>query len=523
MKRVNKKFTGACSILCLTFACFSVSINAQVYSQSGGTATKANQSYSTATTDQSAVTVSNSGVLSLTNSTIKTTGNTTSQDSSSFYGLNAGVLAQSGSTINLTGCSISTTGTGANGVFSTGTGTSIVMINDTVYCTGSGGHGVDATLTGTLTMKNCIVTTTESHGAAIATDRGGGTITATGGIFTTSGTDSPGIYSTGTVAVSDATINAIGSEGVVIEGANTATLINTKMTAAKGTRDRGVMVYQSMSGDASGNKGIYTQTGGTYSWTSTTGPAFYATNTTAVITLKGITINNSSPILVKAAADQWGNSGKNGGNVIFTADSETVTGNLICDNISSITAVLQNYTTLSGSIDSASLTLDATSKWVVTGTSYLTSLSDASGISGTTISNIVGNGNLVYYNAGSSANSSLGGKTYTLTNGGKLLPYGVSAVKDEQDKSKTGWQLEQNYPNPFNPSTTIKYTVPVAGKVVLKVYDMTGKEVATLVNGQQEAGAHEIAFNALNLASGVYLYMFRAGNSTQSKKMILMK
>jgi hypothetical protein len=397
------------------------------------------------------------------------------------------------------------------------------MTNDTVYCSGSGGHGVDATLAGTLNLTDCIVTTTQSHGAAIATDRGGGTIVAKGGVFTTSGQDSPGVYSTGTIAVSDATINAIGAEGVVIEGANSVVLTNSNMTAAKGTRDRGVMIYQSMSGDASGNKGIYTQTGGTYKWTSTTGPAYYVTNTTASITLKDLVITNSSPILVKAAADQWGNSGKNGGIAVLTADNETLTGNLLCDKISSITVVLQNNTALTGLIDSAAVSLDATSQWVVTGTSYITSLTDPSGISGTSITNIVGNGNVVYYNPASAANSSLGGKTYTLANGGKLLPYGTSAVEEQKSGSKLEWRLEQNYPNPFNPSTVIRYTTPTEGKVSLKVYDMLGQEVATLNNEKQSAGAHEVQFNASQLASGVYVYSLRAGNMILVKKMLLVR
>jgi len=83
--------------------------------------------------------------------------------------------------------------------------------------------------------------------------------------------------------------------------------------------------------------------------------------------------------------------------------------------------------------------------------------------------------------------------------------------------------LEQNYPNPFNPSTKIKYQIQVGGFVSLKVYDVLGKEVATLVNGEKSAGSYEIEFDASKLSSGVYFYNLRSGDFTQTNKMVLMK
>ncbi len=83
--------------------------------------------------------------------------------------------------------------------------------------------------------------------------------------------------------------------------------------------------------------------------------------------------------------------------------------------------------------------------------------------------------------------------------------------------------LHQNYPNPFNPSTTIKYAVPKTSQVTIKVYDMTGQEVALLVNEMKETGTHEIKFDARNLASGIYIYRMIADNFTSVRKLNLLK
>jgi len=85
------------------------------------------------------------------------------------------------------------------------------------------------------------------------------------------------------------------------------------------------------------------------------------------------------------------------------------------------------------------------------------------------------------------------------------------------------FSLEQNYPNPFNPNTVISYQTPVSGNVILKVYDVLGNEVATLVNGQVEAGKHNIDFDASGLNSGVYFYKIEIGSFVDTKKMILLK
>jgi hypothetical protein len=85
------------------------------------------------------------------------------------------------------------------------------------------------------------------------------------------------------------------------------------------------------------------------------------------------------------------------------------------------------------------------------------------------------------------------------------------------------FKLEQNYPNPFNPVTSIKYYVPEAAFVTLKVYDILGNEVSSLVNEEKAPGIYSVSFNAAERSSGVYIYSMRAGNYTETRKMILLK
>jgi hypothetical protein len=104
------------------------------------------------------------------------------------------------------------------------------------------------------------------------------------------------------------------------------------------------------------------------------------------------------------------------------------------------------------------------------------------------------------------------------------IVYGQGILdKTKSNEMISDYSLEQNYPNPFNPSTKISYSIKEEGLVTLKVYDVLGKEVATLVNEHRPAGNYEVEFNASQLPSGMYIYKIQAGSFTDVKKMILTK
>jgi hypothetical protein len=122
-----------------------------------------------------------------------------------------------------------------------------------------------------------------------------------------------------------------------------------------------------------------------------------------------------------------------------------------------------------------------------------------------------------------------GAMTYKATRGDKYVTAEVEfinenfSVENEENSSPYEFELSQNYPNPFNPSTNISFTLPEAGIVSLKVYNVLGQEVATLANQRFGSGSHSLSFDASLLSSGVYIYRLQAGNKVQTKKMLLVK
>lgn len=99
----------------------------------------------------------------------------------------------------------------------------------------------------------------------------------------------------------------------------------------------------------------------------------------------------------------------------------------------------------------------------------------------------------------------------------------TSVVQIEDELLPTEFRLEQNYPNPFNPSTTIRFAVPKTSNVTIKIYDVLGRQVATLVDKEYRAGVYKVVFEASALASDLYIYRIQAEGFTQSRKLMFLK
>ena len=215
-----------------------------------------------------------------------------------------------------------------------------------------------------LNASNVTVATSGRSSAAIRSDRGGGTVNVTGGSYDTTGVGSPAIYSTADITVSDAKLSATTSEAVVIEGGNTVTLSNVEITGSntelngQSTVNTNVLIYQSMSGDASEGASTFTMTDG--SMTAVTGAMFHVTNTTTTINLENVdfTYASDSNVFLNASADSWGRSGSNGGQVTLNLKFQDITGAILSDDSSSV-----------------AVNLDDQSTWTLTGDSNVASFS----------------------------------------------------------------------------------------------------------------------------------------------------
>ncbi len=389
----------------------SIELSAK-YSISSGSKKISSKTITETTADSSAVLVTNGASLKITDTTITKSGDTSNTDSSNFYGLNAAVTVQQDSSATITGGTITTDSEGSNAIFATGENAKITVSGTKIYTRSNSSRGLDATYGGSITASDMYIKTLGTHCAPVATDRGGGTIVVSSSKLFASGDGSPCIYSTGDITAESCSGKATGSQIAVVEGKNSITLKDCTLI---GAGKNGVMLYQSTSGDAAVGTAVFTSEDSTLKTTSN-GPMFYITNTDAVINLKNTKLIFSSGELLNAAGNNtnnWGKVGSNGGNVTLNAESQTLKGNVTCDNISTVSMSLASSTVFTGAVDSentgdVTITLDKTSKWNVTADS--------------TFSNIVSNGHTIYYSTSDSRNSSLNGKTVTLSDGGKLVP-----------------------------------------------------------------------------------------------------
>lgn len=369
-------------------------------------------------TDENAALVSNGSEVTFSNDAIsRTSSDSQGGDNSSFYGVGAAVLATDG-TAYVKDSTVTTDSKGGAGLFAYGDGTVYAADTDITTQQDTSG-GIHAAGGGKLYAWDLNVETNGESSAAIRSDRGGGTMVVDGGTYTSNGVGSPAVYCTADIAVNNAELTANGSEAVCIEGLNSLRLYNSNLTGNMSDDDQNdttwtVILYQSMSGDSEVGNSTFQMDGGTI--TSKNGGLFYTTNTECTIALKDvdITYNDDSEFFLQCTGNNnqrgWGQSGANGSDCNFTADSQDMKGNVIWDSISDLDFYMTNGSTLEGAFVNdesnagnggdgyCNVVIDKDSTWTVTGDSIITSLSNAGTITdadGKTVS-IVGTDGTTY-------------------------------------------------------------------------------------------------------------------------------
>ena len=369
-------------------------------------------------TDENAALVSNGAEVTFSNDAIsRTSSDSQGGDNSSFYGVGAAVLATDG-TAYVKGSTVTTDSKGGAGLFAYGDGTVYAADTDITTQQDTSG-GIHAAGGGKLYAWDLNVETKGESSAAIRSDRGGGTMVVDGGTYTSNGVGSPAVYCTADIAVNNAELTANGSEAVCIEGLNSLRLYNSNLTGNMSDDEQNdttwtVILYQSMSGDSEVGNSTFQMDGGTI--TSKNGGLFYTTNTECTITLKDvdITYNDDNEFFLQCTGNNnqrgWGQSGANGSDCNFTADSQDMKGNVIWDSISDLDFYMTNGSTLEGAFVNdesnagnggdgyCNVVIDKDSTWTVTGDSIITSLSNAGTITdadGKTVS-IVGTDGTTY-------------------------------------------------------------------------------------------------------------------------------
>lgn len=322
----------------------------------------------------------------LNNVTITKTGSSSNTENCDFYGMNAAFLAENGANITITGGEVTTDAVNGNGIFSYGSGTVVNVSGTKIRTSQRNSGGIQTTGGGVMNADDLDIETSGNSSAAIRSDRGGGTVTVNGGKYTTNGTGSPAIYSTADITVSDAALTANNSEGVVVEGKNSVKLENCTVSGKmQGTYNDDsenihcIMIYQSMSGDADVGEAYFEANGGEI--TSLAGDMFYVTNTSCEIKLSDVKFNMDDGVFLRAVGNTssrgWGKQGENGADVKMSLASQSVSGDIVVDDISTLDLTLSS-SDITGAINSDNsggsivLTLDGSSSITLTGDSYVT-------------------------------------------------------------------------------------------------------------------------------------------------------
>ena len=314
-------------------------------------------------------------------------------DAYSFFGTGAAVLSTGGK-LSFEGGNIETDALGGAGLFAYKDGV-ITAADCSILTRKNLSGGIHVAGGGKLTAENVSAETYGRSSAAIRSDRGGGYLQVSGGKYVSYGDRSPAIYCTADIEVEGAYLEAKKSEGICIEGRNSlslkdCTLISNMPDQSENDSTWSVIVYQSMSGDSEIGKGTFRMSGGKL--ISQNGGLFYTTNTESEILLSNVAIEQSEDseyflaCLGNANERGWGATGANGAKCAFTADNQSMRGNVLWDQSSELRFTMQNGSELTGAFlcdnsfsgesgtGYADLYISENSKWIVTENSRLSKL-----------------------------------------------------------------------------------------------------------------------------------------------------
>lgn len=368
----------------------------------------AGETFDSTYTDENSILIEDNGVLNASNAAITKSGDTTSEKESRLYGVNNAVVAISGSAGNLEGSSIQSEAEGGNAIFASGKDSIIRLFDTSILTTGGSAKGLYATNQGAITGQDISITTEGAHSAAAVADGKNSSVTLYDTTLTTASKNSPCLYSAGAIKAIGVLGLANASSAAILEGKSILSISSSDLT---GTGNYGILMH----GSHSSEEGLASFSAIDSLLSATQDEAmFYVTRTDVEASISNTELCFESGVLIKA---------QKSGNIAFKAYKQTLTGDIICDDTSTVSLELREDSFYKGAVDtdnqgSAILVLEKSSTWSMTEDSYISILSNEQ----LDCRNIQSNGHTLFYDAEEEENGWLNGDTHTLPGGGKLTP-----------------------------------------------------------------------------------------------------
>lgn len=368
------------------------------------------KNYNTHKANANTILVENRGSLEMSGSTLTKSGDTTNEAKSRLHGLNAILIASKGSNASIDNTTLTSSGTGANGIFSTGKDTTITAKDIKIQTSGNSAGGLDATYGGTIHGEGIDITTKGMDSPPISADEQQGAIKITNTTVNSEGKRSPCIRSQGNVKAMWVKGGASQSPIAMIENSGQVILDSCIL---RGSGESGILCRANGTGtNAENEKGIFSSVDSQLT-TTCNGPMIFVDSGSLLAVMENTTCYYSGQTFAKIA-----------GALTLKGIDQVFKGSIVCQPGSSARLKLTKGTTFEGSVDQedaakfVSMNIDGDSIWKVTGISYLDSLKNKD----KQCRNIKSNGHTIYYDAKNKDNAWLKGKVLSLPGGGKLSP-----------------------------------------------------------------------------------------------------